>query len=261
MFNRVFRFLVLCNKNSRTRNVSMLSQFQDFLFFRKITRMSPLEFHLYELWDRQRPVEERLAFMSHEEHRELEAALNPREAVHALNDKRSAAKRLRDAGVRLPRLIGHIDTKAEHGASLDLNAIVDKLILLTTKAGPHGLVIKPNTGEGGKDIHIFNGVSSSDLRYVDGATISSYDLAKRLVHTKTTAGWNAEERLIPHPAVAQLALHAISTLRVQSMRAMSGHIHLGPVVLKVPLGNNAVDNLGAGNLIAPVDMATGQVGA
>lgn len=232
-------------------------QVSDFRYFHRTTRISPIEFHRYRLWDRSRSMAERLAFMSHAEQRQLEVAVNPRDAVAALNDKAGAIRRLTAAGIRLPETIGQLMVGTSSTA--DLADLERQLIELCQRAPAAGLVIKPNRGQGGYHVQVFSGADSRGLIRLDGAVLTHRDVAELLI--KTWPGlWIAEKRLLPHPGLARFAPLAIASMRVQSIRTRDGVTHLGPAVLKLPIGTSGVDNYGSGNIAAPVDLSDGTVG-
>ena len=259
MIRSFARFMGQCYKNRSILDVPIWHQVQDFLFFHRETLVAPLEFQLFRLWDRQRPIEDKLAYLSHEERRQIEAAVNPVPAVDALNDKKAAAERLRLAGVRMPRVLGYIETRNSDDIAKDASDLAAELAQLVGDGLAQGLVIKPNKGLGGKNVRIFAAANTNGVLRADGSQLSFAALASELIGT-TVSGWNVEERLTPHPAVSRFAANSLSTLRVLTFRSPEGAILVGPITIKIPVDHNVVDNFGADNLAAPVHLITGRVG-
>jgi hypothetical protein len=67
-----------------------------------------------------------------------------------------------------------------------------------------------------------------------------------------------EERLEPHPALARLSPHVLHTARI--VTALGADIHVMGATLRIGLGDKPVDNFAKGNLVAPIDLATGILG-
>ena len=260
MIQGLARFTGCCYRTWSTEKVPPWRQLQDFRFFRRVTRMSAAEFHRYRLWDRRRSIEERLAFLSHLEHRLIERVVNPTAAVRALNNKILTAKRLARAGILMPEMLGSIDTGSAGGAAKPVAVIAAELRSILATGYPRGVVIKPNQGQGGEDVFIFRRADADGVAGLDGSLLT-IDAAASLLAQHQSSSWKVERRLCPHPALARVAQHSLSTLRVLTFRSPQGEIHVGPASLKLPIGHSGVDNFGAGNLAAAVELATGRVGS
>lgn len=234
-------------------------QLKDFRFFHRTTRMSPAEFHRYGLWDRRRPLRERLAYLSHEEHRLIERRVNPKAAVQALNDKISAATRLAAAGIPMPTMLGVIEPAQAVGGQPQVSGIASALQMLIGSGIPGGFVIKPNRGQGGHDVQVFLSANAEELTRANGERVTVEGFATELA-AKPDTRWKVEARLEPHPDIARFTSRAIASMRVLTFRSPTGEVHVGPASLKLPMTDSGVDNFGAGNLAAPVDLATGRLG-
>jgi hypothetical protein len=68
-----------------------------------------------------------------------------------------------------------------------------------------------------------------------------------------------EERLRPHPTLAGWAPGILHTARVVTL--LHGDVEILAAELRIATGATAVDNFSAGNMAAPVDLASGRLGA
>ncbi|MEO5798180.1 MAG: sugar-transfer associated ATP-grasp domain-containing protein [Gemmatimonadales bacterium] len=234
-------------------------QWFDFWRFRRVTGMSPGEFHRYNLWDRRRPIEARLAYLSHAEHRIIEKALNPAAAVRSLNDKMLTTERLVAAGIPMPRVLGVIEGMSPTTGAPSSASIATALTAIVASAGDGGIVIKPNRGQGGRGIEVFPRTGPAGLVRPDGSVISIAALANLLAN-RPVAHWKVEVWLAPHPVTAQFAPASLSTVRILTFRSRDGRVTTGPAALKLPIDGRGVDNFGAGNLAAALDLTTGRLG-
>jgi hypothetical protein len=64
-----------------------------------------------------------------------------------------------------------------------------------------------------------------------------------------------------HPDVAQLTNGALATIRFVTIRAVSGTVSPVSATYRIPTGDAVVDAFSHGGLAAPVDLATGRLGA
>ena len=257
---RALGFLQRARGVQREAGVAVRDQVSDFRFFHRVIGISPMEFHRYRLWDRSRPIEARLAFLSHTEQRRIEFAINPPLAVAALNDKAAAALRLAQAGIRVPHTLGHLELSPNAANDRQLADVTTSLQLLLEHAPPSGIVLKPNRGQGGYRVLVYRHATRTHLTSLDGSVVPVEELAKLLLQS-STGRWNVESRLLTHSSLLRFAPLAIPSMRVLTFRSPTGELLLGPASLKLPLGTSGVDNFGSGNLASSVDLLTGRVGA
>lgn len=115
------------------------------------------------------------------------------------------------------------------------------------------VLVKPASGSGGK------GVTLLELGRV---APTPEDHARILEDDPRFAEgvWLVQERLRPHPELADLALDALPTVRMTTMLDESGAPELVTAVLRVPSQRGVVvDNVHAGGLVAAVDFTTGEL--
>jgi hypothetical protein len=117
-------------------------------------------------------------------------------------------------------------------------------------AGP--LVIKPADGEGGSGFRLL------DWPGGDARAFGSF------LQAQTGLGrgkWVVQPKIAPHPALKDIALAALPTARVTTIRDEAGRPELVTSVLRFPsLATALVDNIKAGGLMAPIDPEAGTLG-
>ncbi|MES2304401.1 MAG: sugar-transfer associated ATP-grasp domain-containing protein [Gemmatimonadota bacterium] len=253
------RFLQRTIAIATAEDIPVWQQWHDLWRFHRLLGMSPGEFDRYDLWDRRRPLTERVAYLSHAEHRIIEKAVNPADAVRALNDKILTTQRLVAAGIPMPKLLGVIGGMSATTGAPTSASIATALSALAAAASPGGIVIKPNRGQGGHGVEVFPRTDRAGLVRPDGSVVSIAAVAAMLAN-RPVAQWKVEEWLAPHPATARFAPESLATVRILTFRAPDGRINVGPATLKLPIDASGVDNFGAGNLAAPLDLTTGRLG-
>src|SRR5690606_18264778 len=95
----VFRVASEVAWNRRAHGVSYRAQSREFQRFNRAIGSDRGEFLRYWLWDQERPLGERLAFLSNRERIPAEPLMNPREGSHQIRDKAWATAQLESAGL------------------------------------------------------------------------------------------------------------------------------------------------------------------
>ncbi|MDZ4371444.1 MAG: sugar-transfer associated ATP-grasp domain-containing protein [Phenylobacterium sp.] len=122
---------------------------------------------------------------------------------------------------------------------------------LAFDADPRGrdLVAKPADGEGGDGVRILPAVG-------DRAALAT--LVGRL---DSRSDWLIQARVIGHPALADVSLNALATIRVVTILDEAGAPEVVSATLRFASRAEAVvDNMKGGGLIAAVDLETGRLG-
>jgi hypothetical protein len=68
-----------------------------------------------------------------------------------------------------------------------------------------------------------------------------------------------EERVWPHPELAELNPQVVHTIRI--ITALADDVEFVTAVLRIGVGNRAVDNFAKDNLSAPIDFVSGRLGS
>ncbi|WP_076073127.1 sugar-transfer associated ATP-grasp domain-containing protein [Sphingomonas montana] len=170
---------------------------------------------------------------------DLNRHINPRawgrECV--LADKIAFYRRCAAHGLRHPAVVativdGHVD-------------------VLASPAG-QALLLKPARGEGGA------GVARVDGAPDDPVALAGWVAAR---FGRRRHGWLVQHRIVPHPTLVPFALGALPTARMTTILDEQGVPELVSAVLRVPSDPAAVvDNMKAGGLLSPIDLADGTLG-
>lgn len=145
---------------------------------------------------------------------------------------------------------------AEHGLPHpEVVAIVSGgQIELRAPANGRPLIVKPYRGEGGRGV-----------TFVPD-TVDTADPAAFTAYLRETFGgrgglWIVQRRIAPHPALGDLALNALPTVRMTTIINPDGEPEVANCVLRFPSDPAAaVDNMKAGGILSPVDIETGALG-
>lgn len=177
--------------------------------------------------------------------------LNPREHFPWTEDKPTFHARAERAGLRHA---GVLCTLKGAGAQSPPDFQYAEALLAHLHAtGPAEVVLKPADGLHGASIIALRAVEGGGFVTPDGEPFDARGWTQSM-HAEGFDRWLAQERLRPHPALAQLsATRSIQTLRLVTLREPDGSISVIACFLKLIAGDNVTDNFNwglSGNLVA-----------
>ena len=159
-------------------------------------------------------------------------------------------RRCKRAGIRTVRNLAVVKA-----GQLDLRGTTHERLLSAD------LFVKPTRGRGGEGAGLWQH-SADGYRLQGGATLSPSDFLAHLAalsHRKTLL---IQPRARNHSAIADLSNGALCTARIVTMRTESGGHEAVCALFRMAVGDNRqVDNFHAGGIAAPIDVATGKLGA
>ena len=127
---------------------------------------------------------------------------------------------------------------------------------------PHDLFSKPANWQGGAGAHRWrwDGARylSDDGRACDARALLAELEAQSVALARPII---VQRCLTNHPQLAGLTSGALGTVRLVTSRSLDGAVEPNHAIYKMPVGGSPVDNFQARNLAAPVDLATGRLGA
>lgn len=124
------------------------------------------------------------------------------------------------------------------------------------------LFVKPRIGNGGHRAERWDRAGRGKYVNSRGLMLERDALFHYLAEQSLSEDFVVQPRLDNHPALDDIANGALSTLRVLTCKNEEGRSIATNVAFRMAVGrNNVVDNFHQGGLAAPVDMATGRVGA
>lgn len=127
-------------------------------------------------------------------------------------------------------------------------------------SGPaENLFFKPvdgSLGEGALSIGAYCRETDSWEMLPERSKLSIDQLVERLSHKGKLVRTLVQERLKPHPVLAEILPDVCSTIRYMTLCTSSGVEHLG-AALRIGSGRGPTDNLAGGGMLAPIDLVTG----
>jgi len=125
---------------------------------------------------------------------------------------------------------------------------------------PADLFIKPKNGRGGRGAEKWS-YAAGTFRDGHGRNFTPTELADYLMRKSRFEKRVIQYCLVNHAALADLNLGSVATVRVLTVRNERGEIEATHAVFRMPQRAGAlVDNIHAGGIAAPVDLATGKLG-
>jgi hypothetical protein len=132
---------------------------------------------------------------------------------------------------------------------------------LMTEFPPIDLFIKIKIGRGGRAAEKWSYVGDGTYRNADGRSFKAAELARHLQRKCWLEKRLVQRCLVNHGALSDLNLDALATVRILTARNETGKIEATHAVFRMPQRRGAaVDNIHAGGIAAPVEMASGKLG-
>jgi hypothetical protein len=123
------------------------------------------------------------------------------------------------------------------------------------------LFVKPSRGRGGEGAGLWRH-SADGYRLQDGLPLSPEQLVQHLAAVSKRTTLLVQPRARNHAALADLSNGALCTARIVTMRTESGGHEAVCALFRMAVGDNRlVDNFHAGGIAAPINVATGTLGA
>jgi hypothetical protein len=186
-------------------------------------------------------------------------ALNAPEYGVLSDDKLVFKRYVAQAGLPTARLLALI---GPHGRTEDGRPLTssDQLRDWLREGKVENIVLKPCRGILGAGVVVLgHRVGELEWERLPAARITFDRIVTHLREHAHRRYFLVEERLEPHPALARLSPHVLHTARI--VTALGADTHVMRAILRIGLGDKPVDNFAQGNLVAPIDLATGIVGA
>lgn len=242
----------------RRRDVGLLTGLRRFWTLLRHDQFSPDEIFLLNLLDGKAEFD-RDAFASKERLAQLQARNNPPEHRDPARDKLAFFLRCSASGLPTPEVLA-VSGCATRG-TVPFILIRDEADWRRyfEHAAPAACVLKPVTGTHGRGVLPLRR-DGAEFVAPDGARYSPAGLLEHMGRSEYAA-WQVQRRLWPHRALVELSgTDAMQTLRVVTYTEPRAPARVLSVWLRINGGQTVFDNFNfgaAGNLVAPVDLATG----
>jgi hypothetical protein len=232
----------------RRHGVPLLRQARDIMRLRwGRSHLDAWEYYFFEVFADRYPMDEKRRFIGWRRERDLDRALNRGPQRELANDKLRFSGFMRSHGIPVPRVVAAFAPGVTDAGDLRLLTDADALARFLAESREYPLFAKPVRGAHGRDACV--------LRHrPDDGGIS--ELAVR-----ASPGWLFQELLVTHHAVANLCGDRLTSVRAVVL-SEDGAPRILSAVWRMPAGANVTDNFGLGfngNLIAAVDLATGEI--
>ncbi|MGF1630364.1 MAG: sugar-transfer associated ATP-grasp domain-containing protein [Kiloniellaceae bacterium] len=223
-------------------------------------RITAKDYYKFGLFDRSMPLASKRSYVGEFQPWKILAPVNARQ-FHDLTDNKLrfhayaaeaglpiadklATVSVSDSGLRVPDL----NTETELGTWLTENAIAD-------------VFLKPVEGLMGTGVlSLGERIDGQDCwrSLPGGETIDVAGIWAHCTRQRRHGGMIVERRLRPHPDLARVMPNVLHTVRVVTY--LEPEPTIVDAVLRVGRGNAAADNMHAGGIAVPIDLATGQCG-
>lgn len=136
----------------------------------------------------------------------------------------------------------------------------DRCSVDATSFPERDLITKPKRGSGGSGVVRWDHLADGRWRGSNGRTFDADELDAYLTETSGSRSLLVQPRLLNHPELHDLAGDVLTTVRILTCRTPDGGSEATNASLRVPVGQNVVDNIHQGGIAAAVDLQTGRVG-
>jgi hypothetical protein len=124
------------------------------------------------------------------------------------------------------------------------------------------LFAKRVIGKGGARAYRWNWIGNGRYRSTTGEEVSGAEVLELVAALSRREPYLVQPALSNHAALRELSLGALSTVRLLTCRDESGGFEVTNASFRMAANpKSAVDNIHAGGIAAPVDLATGKLGA
>lgn len=218
------------------------------------------EYYKYGLYRASLPWARKREFMGSFQRWRWGDALNPAAYRYWSEDKLIFKRYMAGAGIPVPALVAVVgpNGRAETGEPLDTLARVRQWLCSGAVAE---VVLKPTLGARGAGILALGAwdphAGTWQRLPLGHATVDT--VLAHLAAYAHQAHFLVEERLCPHPALADLSPAVLHSARVLTALDDDG-VTVLTAALRIGSGRTAADNFSQGNLAAPIDLADGRLG-
>jgi hypothetical protein len=254
--------------NEHKRSVFQI--FRDQLTVHRKYGLRPYEYYRYRLYEPSRSMEDKGRYLpdSGARNRRLWALLNPPQYRSFYDNKLIFHRYFGAQGLPLARILAVFDSRPER-TSLGALASAEQLESRLSAIGSDGFVVKPVEGIQGHRILVFKGLAPGGVGNFETLAGEQYNGHRIIEYMGDNAELRAqnpgadphaflvEERVLPHPTLADFIGPTLCTVRVQTLIARDGHPQILAAVFKLQPGTSGVDHLKYGAVGAWVDLRSG----
>jgi len=170
-------------------------------------------------------------------------------------DKLLCDAMLKGAGFTVPETLAVFGRPAGPGIKR-LERHEDLETLLAKEGAIFG---KPIQGDRSQDVLALKGLRDGVACSADGRALDPGQIWAHLQKSHRGSGFAFQRHIQQNPKIENVVGQTVATVRVITVR-VGGKVHLYNAFWKIPVGQAIADNFWRGNLLAPVDPISGEVG-
>lgn len=194
----------------------------------------------------------------------LQRSLNSEAIAPLAGEKAVFYRYCEAAGIRTPRLLGVIDTRASGWSHTGRPVVgADGFARFVAEDLPEDWVIKPSAGYHGHGVRVIERREGRLSEAGSGRTLTPAGLYAELAAEDEFPTWVVQERLVNHPVIAGLiGAPTLQTARLVTLVGRDGDVELLYAVFRVAVAGGASDNFrsgSSGNGLADVAIADGRL--
>lgn len=223
--------------------------------------VSPMYYLLAGLYRRELTWEEKDAYVGQERLKEYLDRINPPSVQHLVRDKVTCHGVLNPAGVPTPPFYGLVGEGDGRPDSVAVLREPRELLAVLDRHGVDTVCFKHVSGTRGRGFYKVAIDRSSDKPIArlqpKGEEMELDELWRELSNATLFDGYFCQGVVEQHPAVARYNPTSLNTFRCWMVKNDDGEWYMYDAVLRMGIGQTAVDNFSQGGLAAPIDTETG----
>jgi len=224
--------------------------------------LEPEEYFLYELYDPERPFEEKAEYVGRRAYVLIDRAFNPDKETGVLNKLvfKVYAERF---GIPVPKLYGVFDPGFGYTADQQPLRTLEQLRSLINSI-PGDFLLKPMGADKGNGIRLCRRADNDRIESVGEGLLTLDQLHQEMLdshhnlHTYIPDSWVIEERVRQHPFLDCYTDTCTQTLRIATFITEAREIEIIVAIQKIARGQVPIDNVGSGGMAAKVSL-TGEL--
>ena len=267
---RVIKAWKTVRRAAKQYELTVFQVVQDQLRVYRKYGIGPYAYYRYRLYEPTRSLEEKGRYLpdSGPQNRKLWALLNPPQYRSFYDNKLIFNRFFGAQGLPLARILAVCDPRARrtlHGTLTTAEQLEARLMAV----GTQGFVVKPVEGIQGHRILVFKGHAqggNGEFETLAGESLNAQGIIEYMADTAELQAQNpgadphvflVEERILPHPDLAEFIGPTLCTVRIQTLIARDGQPQIVAAVFKLQPGTAGVDHLKYGAVGAWVNLQTG----
>jgi hypothetical protein len=247
----------------RAGHLSVARQIGELIVLRVRRGVGPAQYLSAGLYRRELSWGQKLEYVGGTRYARLIHSINPVEYDYVARNKLETYKILTANGVPTPPVYGVVEGASGWTWDGDVLRSPDDLVSLVERLGTDTVCFKYVTGTRGRGFYrvTVDTRAATVTIHPSGDTRRLAEFWETLRGEKLFSGYFCQGVIEQHPDVARLNPWCVNTVRTWMVRTAGGEWKMAMAVLRIGVGEIAVDNLSQGAIGAAVDLDTGRLAA